>query len=159
MNGDDMSVEEQGEVVSGFLDGLVDAFGYEGDVLTTQIDDETVEVSVEGEDLGLLIGPKGRTLWSIQELSRTVVQRRASGTHHGRVRIDVGGYRARRRAALERFATDAAERVADTGEEFALEPMNPADRKAIHDAANAVDGARTISEGEDRHRRVVILPD
>ena len=65
---------------------------------------------VEGADLGLLVGPKGNTLTAIQELSRTVVHRRVPGTAAGRVRLDVAGYRQRRREALERFTQDVAAR-------------------------------------------------
>ena len=66
--------------------------GY-GDVMGTsappadQRNDDTIELRVVGDNLGLLIGPKGQTLQSVQELARTVVQRQATGTHHGRVRI------------------------------------------------------------------------
>jgi spoIIIJ-associated protein len=88
-----------------------------------------------------------------------VVQRQASGTHHGRVRLDVSGYRQRRREALERFATQVAEDVRSSGVQRALEPMNAADRKVVHDTVNEIDGVATASEGEDQRRRVVILPD
>ena len=116
-------------------------------------------MQVEGDDLGLLIGPKGQTLAAIQELSRTVVQRQASGTHHGRVRLDVSGYRQRRREALERFARPVADEVqASRASQKALEPMNAADRKVVHDTVNEIDGVSTVSEGEDQRRRVVILP-
>ena len=88
-----------------------------------------------------------------------MVQRQATGTHHGRVRLDVSGYRQRRREALERFATTVAEDVKATGTQRALEPMNAADRKVVHDTVNEIDGVSTVSEGEDQRRRVVIIPD
>ena len=115
-------------------------------------------MKVVGDNLGLLIGPKGQTLQSVQELARTVVQRQATGTHHGRVRIDIGGYRERRKEALARFATEVAADVAETGVAKALEPMHPADRKVVHDTVNDLDGVATTSEGEEPRRRVVILP-
>ena len=124
-----------------------------------QIDEDTIEVKVVGDDLGLLIGPKGNTLVAVQELARTVVQRQASGTHHGRVRIDVGGYRQRRREALERFTQQVAEQVKESGLQKALEPMVASDRKVVHDTANEIDGVRTLSEGEEPRRRVVIAPE
>ena len=159
MTSDDVTVEEQAEIISEFLSGLVDAYGLEGEVSQDQVDEDTIEVQVDGDDLGLLIGPKGQTLSAIQELSRTVVQRRATGVHHGRVRLDVSGYRQRRREALARFAEQVAADVQASGVQKALEPMNAADRKVVHDTVNDIDGVRTVSEGEDQRRRVVILPD
>jgi spoIIIJ-associated protein len=158
MSTDDATVEQQADIIADFVEGLVDAYGLDGEVSQAKIDDETIEVQIEGDDLGLLIGPKGQTLTAIQELSRTVVQRRASGTHHGRVRLDVSGYRQRRREALERFARSVADDVRESGVQKALEPMNAADRKVVHDTVNEIDGVSTVSEGEDQRRRVVILP-
>ncbi|MGZ4682715.1 MAG: RNA-binding cell elongation regulator Jag/EloR [Acidimicrobiales bacterium] len=158
MSSDDATVEQQADIIADFVEGLVEAYGLDGEVSQTTIDDETIEVQIEGDDLGLLIGPKGQTLTAIQELSRTVVQRRASGTHHGRVRLDVSGYRQRRREALERFARSVADDVRESGVQKALEPMNAADRKVVHDTVNEIDGVSTVSEGEDQRRRVVILP-
>jgi spoIIIJ-associated protein len=154
----EVSLEEQGEIVQDFLDGLVEAFDLDGELQTEQIDDEMLEVQVVGDDLGLLIGPKGQTLAAVQELARTVVQRRAEGNPRGRFRIDVGGYRQRRREALERFTRTVADEVKTTGVQKALEPMNASDRKVVHDTINEIDGVATISEGEDPRRRVVILP-
>ena len=158
MTTDDVTVEEQAAIISDFLEGLLDAYGLEGELSSTPVDEDTIEVEVSGSDLGLLIGPKGQTLAAIQDLSRTVVQRQATGTHHGRVRLDVGGYRQRRREALERFATTIAEEVRESGVQRALEPMSAADRKIVHDTVNAIDGVSTVSEGEDARRRVVVIP-
>jgi spoIIIJ-associated protein len=151
---------EQGEVVRGFLADLLDAFGLDGEVTASSVtEDDAVELDVTGEDLGLLIGSKGATLQSIQELSRSVLQRQRPGQSHARIRVDVGGYRARRRVALEEFVRTVAAEVVDSGTQKALEPMAPADRKVVHDTVNEIAGARTLSEGEDSRRRVVILPD
>jgi spoIIIJ-associated protein len=127
----------------------------------TQVDDETIELDVvsESSDLGLLIGPKGQTLSSVHELARAVLQRRAPGRHDGRVRIDIGGYRHRRREALARFVQDQATAVVESGVSRALEPMNAVDRKVVHDTVNEMEGVSTISEGLDPDRRVVIVPD
>jgi len=145
-------------IVEGFVNGLVDAFGVTATLETTKVDDENAEVRVEGSDLGLLVGPKGATLAAIQELSRTVVHRQVPGTAEGRVRVDVAGYRQRRREALERFVQQVAEQVRTSGVQKALEPMSPPDRKVVHDTVNAIDGVGTLSEGEEPRRRVVIVP-
>jgi spoIIIJ-associated protein len=155
---DDATVEQQADIISEFLNGLVDAFGYEASLVSEQIDEETIELRVDGSNLGLLIGPKGQTLQAVQELSRTVVQRQATGTHHGRVRLDIGGYRQRRREALERFAIQVADDVKSSGVAKVLEPMQAADRKVVHDVINDIEGIETYSEGEDHQRRVVVRP-
>jgi spoIIIJ-associated protein len=155
----DLTIDEQASVVSEFLLGLADRFGAEGATTETErVDDETVEISLQGDDLGLLIGPKGQTLYLVQELARTAVQRRGGGVHEGRVRIDIAGYRKKRSEALARFTEQVAADVVASGSAKALEPMNAADRKVVHDTANGIEGVRTTSEGEDPRRRVVILP-
>ena len=87
-----------------------------------------------------------------------MLQRRLTGRHDGRVRIDVSGYRERRREALARFTEQVAKQVKESGVQNALEPMGAADRKIVHDTANEIEGVSTISEGDDPRRRVVILP-
>lgn len=157
--GDDVepaSAAEVGEAASDFVRGLVDAFGVEGETSVAELDVDTIEVRVEGNDLGLLVGPKGATLGAVQELTRTVVSRVEPGGRNIRVHVDVAGYRARRREALERFTRQVAESVLSSGQATAMEPMNAADRKVVHDTANAIDGVRTTSEGEEPRRRVVL---
>lgn len=157
----DLTMDQQAEVVATFLTGLTERFGVPAATETVAIEEGVVEIAVQGSatELGLLIGPKGATLQAVQELARTVVQRQGGGTQEGRVRIDIAGYRQRRREALERFTQQVAEQVLATGESKALEAMHPADRKVVHDAANTIAGVHTISEGEEPRRRVVILPD
>lgn len=159
MTDETVSVGEQADIITEFLEGLVVALGAEGTVKRNQIDDDTIELSIEGNDLGLLIGPKGQTLTAVHELARTVLQRRATGRHEGRVRIDIGGYRHRRQEALVRFVQQQATEVIAQGSSRALEAMNAVDRKIVHDAANEIEGVSTISEGVDPQRRVVIVPE
>lgn len=156
--GVDVPMEEQGEVAVSFLQGLVSSFDVEAEVDSRILDEESFEVSIRGEDLGLLIGPKGATMNALQDLTRTVVQRKTSA-RRGRLLLDVAGYRERRKEALERFAHAAAERVLATGARVVLEPMNASDRKVVHDTVNAIAGVATVSEGEDPRRRVVLLPE
>jgi spoIIIJ-associated protein len=152
------SVQDQATAAEAFLNGLVDAFGFDATVTAEEVDD-AVEVRIDGEDLGLLIGPKGRTLWALQELTKTVVQRQQGGGLSTRIRVDVSGYRERRKAALERFTRAAAADVLESGVARALEPMGAADRKVVHDTVTDIEGVNTRSEGEDPRRRVVITPD
>jgi spoIIIJ-associated protein len=158
MSTDLVSMEEQADIIEEFLEGLTEAFGVDPEIHRETIDDEMLELQVEAPDLGLLIGPKGQTLAAVQELARTVLQRKATGTYEGRVRIDISGYRSRRRVALERFATGIADEVRASGTQKILEPMSPPDRKVVHDTVNDLEGVVTASEGTEPYRRVVIKP-
>ena len=160
MSDEVVNVDQQADIITEFLEGLLEAVAIPGTVTRNKVDDDTIELAVESDsnELGLLIGPKGQTLTSVHELSRAVLQRRAPGRHDGRVRIDIGGYRRRRQEALARFVTQQAEAVAESGVSRALEAMNAVDRKIVHDTVNEVDGVATISEGVDPDRRVVIVP-
>jgi len=153
----DISVEEQVDQAVDFTRGLVEAFGAKAEVVSHLEDEDTVLVEVTGENLGLLVGPRGATLAAIEELVRTVVQRQTGG-HGLRVHVDVGGYRAKRREALAEFARQLADRVREEDEEQALEPMGASDRKVVHDVVAEMDGVSTSSEGEEPRRRVVIRP-
>jgi spoIIIJ-associated protein len=157
----DFDFEGQSQAVETFLTELLAAFGRddaEVTVIRAEDDSEALEVSVDGAELGLLVGHQGVTLQAVQELVRSMVQRRFVGQAHVRVRLDIAGYRARRKVALERFAREVAEGVRSTGVAKALDPMGSADRKIVHDAINDIEGVSTVSEGEDAGRRVVIRP-
>lgn len=149
----EIDTEGQAAVVAEFLSGLLESFGLEGTV-TTQVDDELILADVTGEQTEALIGAKGSIMQSVGELTRTVVQRK---THRrARLRLDIGGYQERRREALRIYTGRLAEQVLADGGEIMLEPMNPADRKTVHDAVLDIDGVRSFSEGEEPNRSVVI---
>ena len=152
-----MTLEEQGEAGRAFLAGLLSEYGIEASVEARLVDEDTVEIAATGEDLGVLVGPRGSTLSALQDLTRAVVQRQCP-SRTDRILVDVAGYRERRSAALKRFSVQIAEEVLASGQERALEAMSPADRKAVHDAVNEMDGVATRSEGEDPHRDIVIAP-
>ncbi|MBW3614141.1 MAG: Jag N-terminal domain-containing protein [Actinobacteria bacterium] len=154
---EDVPIAEQGEAAAEFLRGVLERFGASAEVVAHELDEDTVELRIDGEDLGRLIGPKGAALQSLQELARTVVQRK-TGARSGRILVDVSGYRQRRRQALARFATNVAEDVRSSGARVVLEPMTAADRKVIHDTINEIDGVATTSDGEEPQRRVVVFP-
>ena len=145
-----------GKAAAEFLNGLVTAFGTTGAVSVNREDGE-IEVLVDGSDLGLMVGPGGATLLAIQDLTRVASQRRL-GDQDTRLRIDIAGYRERRREALSRFAEKVATEVKETGSSRMLEPMTSADRKIVHDTLVEFEGVTTRSEGEDPRRRVVVEP-
>ena len=151
-----VSPQEVGDAAVAFMGGLAGAFGAEAST-ELDVDDTNLEVRVVGDELGLMVGPGGRTLMAIQDLARVASQRRL-GDHDTRLRIDVGGYRAKRREALERFTAGVAAQVLESGSAKALEPMSSVDRKTIHDAVVEIEGVTSHSEGDDPTRRVVITP-
>jgi len=149
----EIDAEGQATVVAEFLNGLLNSFGLEGDV-TTSVDDDLIVADVAGEQTEALIGQKGSIMQSVGELTRTVVQRK---THRrARLRLDIGGYQERRREALRIYTARLAEQVLADGGELMLEPMNPADRKTVHDAVVDIEGVSSFSEGEEPNRSVVI---
>lgn len=152
-----MSIESQQELAASFVREVVHNFGLEATTTVGLIDDDIIQVNVAGDNLGLLVGPRGSTVEALQELTRTVVQRHTD-EHTSRIIVDVGGYRERRAQALRQFAAEAARDVLSSGQAEALEPMNPADRKVVHDAINEIDGVETTSEGVEPRRWVVIRP-
>lgn len=146
-------IEEQAEVAAGFITGLLDAFGLEGTV-ETRIEEDVLYIEVEGSQTEALVGQKGSVMQSVHELTRTVVQRKTYGAP--RMRIDIAGYRARRREALKIYTAKLAAQVIEEQDEAMLEPMNAADRKVVHDAVAEIDGVRSFSEGDEPRRAVVI---
>ncbi|MGA1565142.1 MAG: RNA-binding cell elongation regulator Jag/EloR [Ilumatobacteraceae bacterium] len=145
-----------GEAAVAFMDGLAKAFGSEATVELDQ-DGTELEVRVRGSDLGLMVGPGGRTLTAVQDLARVAAQRRL-GDHETHLRVDVAGYRERRKASLEAFARKIAGQVRESGKALAIEPMASPDRKVIHDVLSSEEGVSTRSEGEDPNRRVIVSP-
>ena len=153
-------LEEQGEVAAEFLEGLLSRMGLDAEVEPV-LEGGTMYVDVLGqgpddEDMGLLIGRHGQTLEALQELSRVVVGQRTG--MRARIVVDIEDYKRRQRSRLEARAREVAARVARSHQEEELEPMNPFERKLVHDAVAAVPGVQTASRGEEPDRRVVIRP-
>jgi spoIIIJ-associated protein len=148
--------EEVGAAAVAFMDGLTAAFGVDGSS-TLHADGLELHVDVSGSELGLLVGPGGRTLNAIQDLARVSAQRRL-GDHETRLRVDVAGYRERREAALAAFARDVAEQVRTSGTARSLEAMSSSDRKVVHDVLNDEAGVTSRSVGEDPDRRIIVEP-
>ncbi len=154
---DGVTLQEQAEVAKDFIEGLLDRYGLDATVQVRELDEDTVEIAATGEGLGVLVGPRGATLAALQDVTRTVVQRRFPN-RTDRILIDVAGYRERRIAALRRFTEQVAEEVKSTAEEQAMEPMSAADRKVVHDTVAEIDGVASSSRGEEPNRFVVISP-
>ncbi|MFI0525221.1 MAG: RNA-binding cell elongation regulator Jag/EloR [Ilumatobacteraceae bacterium] len=151
-----VDARQVGEEAVRFMTELVSAFGLSGTAELLE-DGDDLEVRGHGQELGLLVGPRGTTLQAVQDLARVAAQRRL-GDHDTRLRVDVGGYRERRRVALGAFANQMADEVKSSGVARVLEPMSSADRKIIHDTLSGAAGIATRSEGDDPYRRVIIAP-
>ncbi len=153
-----MPLPQQADLAEEFVKGLAERFGTTVDFQRENIGTDEIRITVSGDDLGRMVGHRGVTAGAIDDLVRTFLQRRAGSARNGRVRVDVGGVIARRNAALVRFARDQAAEVQNSGVPRSLEPMNAADRKVVHDAVDGTEGVKTLSEGEDPRRYVVIAP-
>ncbi len=146
----------EGDIAGDYLERLLDIIDYDGDI-DLDVEGERAVVAVVGGELQALVGPNGATLEALQELTRLAVQQQTGV--RSRLMLDIGGYRARRRTALAGIANSAAQEVLSSGRAVRLDPMNPFERKIVHDTVTAVDGVRSESEGEEPERRVVVLPD
>jgi spoIIIJ-associated protein len=153
----EVALDEQARVAEDFLTKLTGEFGLDASISVVPSGEDSVELRISGQNLGLLIGQKGTTLLALQSLTRTVVQHKTGATN-GHLNVDVGGYRQKRTDALVRFAQEVAGTVAASGKPAALEPMSAVDRKIVHDTVGSVPGVTTSSEGEEPRRRVVVHP-
>jgi spoIIIJ-associated protein len=147
-------LELEGEVAADYIEGLLDVADLDGDI-DMDVEGDRAVVSVVGATLNELVGRRGEVLEALQELTRLAVHQKTG--NRTRMMLDVGGYRQRRRAELAEAGQDAAEEVRRTGQPKKLWPMNPFERKIVHDAVAAA-GLRSESEGEEPERRVVVLP-
>jgi spoIIIJ-associated protein len=146
----------EGDVAGDYLERLLDILDVDGDI-DLDVEGDRASVAIVGGELDDLVGSDGSVLEALQELTRLAVAQ-STGVR-SRLMLDVGGYRARRRADLTSMAADAAQRVAGSGRSERLAPMNPFERKVVHDVIAGVAGVRSESEGEEPQRRVVVLPE
>lgn len=149
-------LDEEADYAADFLEGLLDAMDLPGDISIRILDDAAIVEVVEG-DSGALIGRRGQTLESIQELARCSLQREFQ--RRTRVRIDVEGYRERRIEKLLDKADEVIDQVLDGGGSERLEPMDVFERKAVHELVATIDGVASRSVGREPGRRVVIEAD
>ena len=151
---DPADLEQESEIAADYVEGLLDVADLDGDI-DMDVEGDRALVSVVGATLQELIGPRGEVLEALQELTRLAVHRQTGA--RTRIMLDVGGYRARRRAELTDLGQDAAEEVRSSGVPRRLDAMTPFERKVVHDAVAAA-GLRSESEGEEPNRRVVVFP-
>ena len=122
-----------------------------------EIDEEgALSITMDGKNMGILIGKRGQTLDSLQYLTNGVANKMQDG--YVRVKLDTEDYRRRRKQTLENLAKNIAYKVKRTRKPVSLEPMNPYERRIIHSALQGDDRVSTHSEGEEPYRRVVVTP-
>ena len=136
-----------------FLRDVYSAMGMDVE-LVSNYDGEVLNIQMNGDDMGILIGKRGQTLDSLQYLVSLVVNK-GSATYV-RVKLDTENYRERRKATLENLAKNISVKVRKTRQSVYLEPMNPYERRIIHSALQADPFVTTHSEGEEPDRKVVV---
>lgn len=149
---------DQAGAAQEFLAGLMREFHIPGQISVSSMEDDQISIDITGDaNFGLLIGPKGLVMASVQELARASVQNRFRRAN-ARINVDIAGFRERRRTSLEAFAISVANQVKVSDRQKALEAMNSSDRKIVHDVLNDMEGIFTRSEGREPRRYVVVSP-
>ena len=146
-------LDSEAEIAADYLEELLDIADLDGDI-DTYIEGDRAHVSVI-TDSDVLVGRNGEVLDALQELTRLAVMTETG--ERSRLMLDVAGYRDRRRKELVELTASAVAEVKDSGERLKLSPMNPFERKIVHDAV-AEAGLTSESEGEEPSRCVVIIP-
>jgi spoIIIJ-associated protein len=137
-----------------FIRDVLTSMGVRAEIRIKE-EDNVVNISLTGPDMGIIIGYRGETLDSLQYLVSLVVNK-GHETEYKRVVLDTENYRQKREETLKRLAIKTAEKVRRSGRSFKLEPMNPYERRVIHSALQNDPRIQTLSEGEEPFRRVVI---
>ena len=145
------SLDEEGDIAADYLEELLDIADLDGDI-DTYVESGRAHVSIV-TDSQTLVGKDGKVLEALQELSRLAVMTEVG--HRSRLMLDIAGYRESRRKELVALATEAVQSVKESGEPAHLAPMNPFERKIVHDAVAAA-GLVSESEGVEPKRHVVI---
>lgn len=138
-----------------FLNNVFAAMKLEVEILIKVNDsDRVIEIELKGDDMGILIGKRGQTLDSLQQLTNLAVNKKSDVYY--RVKMDTEDYRKRRKETLENLAKNIAYKVKRTKHPVSLEPMNPFERRVIHSALQNDRYVTTHSEGEEPYRHVVV---
>lgn len=153
-----MALSEVADLVDVFLNGLVGAAELDATTDVVETPEGGLEATINGAELGILIGRGGRTLLALQDLCRTLVQRRAIGAEQTRLTLDIGGFNSFRDAELSAFVADVVERVRSTGQPHVFEQMSASDRRLVHEAVADVADVVSSSIGEEPRRQVMLSP-
>ena len=151
-----INIEENAKVKAAvdYLKEVIALMGVENVTFSAVQKGEATIIRLDGEKLGALIGRRGETMESLSYLA-SLVANRLEGDYI-KLGLDVAGYRDKRESDLTALAQRIGAKVRKTGRSFAMEPMNPYERRIIHSAIGKMEGVRSESKGEGRDRRVVI---
>ena len=151
-----INIEENAKVKAAvdYLREVIALMGVENVTFSAVQKGEATIIRLDGEKLGALIGRRGETMESLSYLA-SLVANRLEGDYI-KLGLDVAGYRDKRESDLTALAQRIGAKVRKTGRSFAMEPMNPYERRIIHSAISKMEGVRSESKGEGRDRRVVI---
>jgi spoIIIJ-associated protein len=138
-----------------FLERIVRAMGVEAQIAIKE-NEHDLNIGLEGQNLGILIGRRGETLNALQYLVNVAVNKNQK--ERKRIFLDVEGYRKKREDTLVSLANKLAEKAKRRGRSVVLEPMNPQERRIIHTTLRGRDDIYTFSEGEDPFRKIIIAP-
>ena len=148
-------LEEEGDIAADYLEELLDIADLDGDI-DIDVEGDRASVEIRGADrLAALNRPKGELLDALQELARLAVQTRTGA--RSRLMLDIGGFRAEHKGSLEELAATAIAEAKESGTPVPMRPMNPFERKVVHDVAKR-EGLRSESDGDGKGRHVVIYP-
>ena len=148
-------LEEEGDIAADYLEELLDIADLDGDI-DIDVEGDRASVEIRGADrLAALNRPKGELLDALQELARLAVQTRTGA--RSRLMLDIGGFRAEHKGSLEELAATAIAEAKESGQPVPMRPMNPFERKVVHDVAKR-EGLRSESDGDGKVRHVVIYP-
>ncbi|GAB6137145.1 RNA-binding cell elongation regulator Jag/EloR [Halanaerobaculum tunisiense] len=128
--------------------------GFEVELAENRTSDNEVVFNISGDDLGIIIGHRGKTLDSLQYLTNLAVNK--GENDYLRVILDAEGYRERRRNTLEQLAVKLADKAKNKGGQISLDPMPSHERKVIHKVIQNISNVSTYSKGQDPNRKVVI---
>jgi spoIIIJ-associated protein len=147
--------EDPAEILAELLKEVVEGLGIEGEVVVDR-EDDVLRGSIEGEDVGLLIGRRGQTIDAVQHLAQRIVF--PGGQSTSRVVVDADGYRERRAQALREDAAAAADEALRLGEPVELDPMPASERRVVHEFLRDRGDVKTHSEGDEPERYLVVSP-
>jgi spoIIIJ-associated protein len=150
------SPADPAERVLDLMGRVVDELGLDAEVVVDETDDE-IRATVEGDDVGLLIGKHGSTIDSLQHLAIRIAYLHHDGDRKSVV-VDAAGYRDRREAALRRAADQAVSEALRDGRAVELEPMGAYERRTVHTYLRDRTDIQTHSEGDEPDRRLVVTP-
>jgi len=143
------------EKVAGFVSGIIERMGYDGEVSVLFREENKLGLKIDSEHSSILIGKKGKNIDALQLLANVFA--RQQGREETRIILDSENYRIRREESLVRLAYTVADRVGESRSSVLLEPMNPFDRRLIHTTLNDIAHVETKSEGDGLYKRVRVF--